>query len=40
MRVRGGDLSDGEAYGRDTDGNRVRLEIDDSSYEPQSEEMR
>jgi hypothetical protein len=33
MRVRSGDLDDGEASGHDEDFNSVKVEIDDPSYE-------
>ena len=29
MRVRGADIEDGEAIGRDYDGNRIRIEVED-----------
>lgn len=37
MRVRGADIEAGEATGRNSDGDRVRIEIDDLEYDNQEE---
>lgn len=38
MRVRGADLDDGDAVGRDSDGRRYQIEVEDLEYESGSDE--
>lgn len=38
MRVRGAEIDDGEAVGRDSDGRRYRIEVEDLEYEPGDDE--
>lgn len=38
MRVRGAEILDGEAVGRSSDGDRIRIEVDDLEYDEGHEE--